>query len=132
MVPFSTVLSSAAPKISNVHITTSLISGNVETAQTIISWKTDKPATSKVFFSTGGDFTTAQATPLDGSLTQNHVMITTLLHPGTVYKIKAESGDSSGNVTDSDPYTVLTPAPAGSIVDVILSNLKGTFGVFTK
>jgi fructose-1,6-bisphosphatase len=126
------VLSDKAPQISNVRLTTSLIPGSVETAQTIISWKTDKPSTSQVFFGHGDAANLTQSTPLDTSVTQNHVIITTLLHPGTVYKIKAESTDSSHNITDSDPYTVLTPAPAGSIVDLILTNLKGTFGVFSK
>jgi hypothetical protein len=132
VIPFSTVLSTAAPVISNVRVTTSLIPGNVEVAQTIVSWTTDKPSTSRIFFGQGSDGDLTQSTPLDNSLTTDHVVITTLLTPGTVYKIKAESGDSSGNVTDSAPYTLLTPAPAGSIVDLIISNLQSTFGVFTK
>ncbi len=130
--PFSTSLSKGAPQISSVRITTSLIPDKEDTAQTIISWKTDKPSTSQVYFAEGAVADPKQSTTKDATLTRDHIIITTLLRPGTVYKIISESNDSSGNVTRSDPYTVLTPTQKGSVVDIIFNNLGKTFGFLKK
>jgi hypothetical protein len=126
--PFNTVISAEPAKISNVRITTSLIPERVETAQTIISWKTDKPSTSRVFFAEGTSMGLNQSTPVDNNLVRDHIVITTALRPGTVYKINVASSDSGGNVSTSEAYTVLTPKPKGSVIDIIFKNLEGTFG----
>ena len=132
IMPFFTALSKDAAKISNVRITTTLIPDQTDAAQTIISWKTDKPATSKVWFSEGGGKDFTQSTPDDPSLVTEHTVITTLLRPGMVYKIVAESDDSVGNVSKSNIYTALTPKQQGSIVDVIFQNFNKTFGFLKK
>lgn len=126
--PFSTALSSGAPLISDVKINTSLIPGRVQMAQTIISWKTSKPATSKVYYGTGGTTEPTQSLPQNKTLTRDHVVITTTLQPGMVYKIRAESEDPAGNATSSSLYTILTPTTQGSVFDIIASNLSGMFG----
>ncbi|OHA18026.1 MAG: hypothetical protein A2743_03185 [Candidatus Taylorbacteria bacterium RIFCSPHIGHO2_01_FULL_43_47] len=131
IVPFSTTLSAEAPKISNVKVTSSIIPDRVETTQTIISWKTDKPSTSQVFYSEGSAGA-SESTPVDSSLLRDHIVITTSLRPGTVYKISVESSDSAGNITRSDPYTVLTQRSQGSVVDLIFKNLDTTFGFLRK
>ena len=132
IMPFFTSLSKEAAKISNVRITTTLIPDQADAAQTIISWKTDKPATSKVWFSEGGGKDFTQSTPDDQSLVTEHTVITTLLRPGLVYKIVVESDDSVGNVSKSNVYTALTPKQQGSIVDVIFQNFNKTFGFLKK
>jgi len=132
IMPFFTSLSKDAAKISNVRITTTLIPDQADAAQTIISWKTDKPATSKVWFSEGGGKDFTQSTPDDSSLVTEHTVITTLLRPGLVYKIVVESDDSVGNVSKSNVYTALTPKQQGSIVDVIFQNFNKTFGFLKK
>jgi hypothetical protein len=132
ILPFSTVPSGKAPTISGLKITTSLIPDKVEVAQTIISWKTDKPATSQVSFGLGNVADLPESTQKDISLVRDHIVITTALSPGTVYKIVAQSGDSSGNVTKSEPYTVLTPAPKGSVIDIMIANFQKTFGFLNK
>ena len=125
--PFTTVLSSEAPTISGVRISTSLVPGRIETAQTIISWRTDKPATSRVLFAEGGGEFKQLGTP-DQTLVRDHVVISTFLKPGTVYKLKVESGSSGGALVQSQLYTILTAKPNASVVDLIFSGLNQTFG----
>ncbi len=128
ILPFTTVLSKEAPVISRVHISTSLIPDQSQSAQTIVSWKTNKPATSQVFFTEGTGTEFLQFTPVETSLVEDHIVVTTKLKPGTAYTIKVQSGDSAGNVTDSGRYSILTPKVAGSVVDLIFGNLNKTFG----
>ncbi|MBY0376665.1 fibronectin type III domain-containing protein [Patescibacteria group bacterium] len=128
VLPFTTVLSKEAPKIYGVHISTSLIPDQSQLAQTIISWKTDKPATSKVLFAEGSVTNLSQSTTTEPSLVLDHIVVTTKLKPGTAYTLKVESGDSAGNITDSGRYSILTPKLAGSVVDLIFGNFNKTFG----
>lgn len=128
LLPFSTSLSKNPPVISGIKATTSLIPGRTELAQTIISWKTDKPSTSRVYYTENTKGESNQSTALDSGLTKDHIVITTILRPGTVNKIEVESIDSSGHVVRSSPYLVLTPKPKGSVIDVIFKNLDDTFG----
>ncbi len=131
-VSFNTPLSTEAPKISNVKISTSIIPDRAEITQTIISWKTDKPATSQIFFTEGTSSDLKQSTTLDESVVRDHIVITTLMRPGLVYKIAAESSNVGGDVTRSDPYTVLTPKPRSSVVDLIFENFSKTFGFLKR
>ena len=132
IIPFYTEISKNAAKISDVKITTTLIPDQTSSVQTIISWKTDKPSTSKVWFGEGSGKDFTQSTPTDLGLVTEHTVITTLLSPGMVYKIVAESDDSTGNVSKSNVYTALTPKQQGSIVDVIFQNFDKTFGFLKK
>lgn len=132
VLPFTTVLSREAPKISRVRISTALIPDKAQTAQSIISWKTDKPATSKVWFGEGSVTELKQSTETNDALVTDHIVVTTLLKPGTAYTLKVESGDSAGNISQSDRYSVLTPKVAGSVVDLIFGNFNKTFGFLRK
>ena len=130
--PFTTVLSSEAPTISDVRISTTLVPGRIETAQTIIAWKTDKPATSRVVFVQGSGTEFKQLGTPDMSLMRDHVVISTLLKPGTVYKLRVESGSSGGASAQSQSYTILTAKPNASVVDLIFSGLDQTFGFLKR
>ncbi|MDQ5928031.1 MAG: trimeric autotransporter adhesin [Patescibacteria group bacterium] len=127
-IPVSTALSPGKPVISDLKISTSIIPDRVETTQTIISWKTNKPATSQVFFSQGSKTTFDESTKLDTALVRDHVVITTALTPGLVYTMSAESGSTGGDVARSEPFTILTPQPRASVVDLIFENFDTTFG----
>jgi chitodextrinase len=132
VLPFSTVLSREAPKVSNVRISTALIPNQSQKAQTIISWETDKPATSRVFFAEGLATELNQSTTLQDALVKDHIIVTTALSPGSAYTLKVQSGDSGGNVTDSDRYSILTPKLPESVLDLIFGNLNKTFGFLKK
>lgn len=128
ILPFVTVLSTDAPKISNIKVTSSIVPDRMETVQTIISWKTDKPSTSKVYYGEGVSKELKQSISAETGLVRDHIIITTVLHPGSFYKISVESNDSGGNITRSSPYTILTPKSKDSVIDIIFKNFEQTFG----
>ena len=134
ILPFSTVISLNPPIISQVRITNSLIPGRVEKVQSIISWQTDKPATSRVYFEQGISQSDkfSLITPLDTRLTTDHIMITTNLKPGKVYQYKVESTDTYQNITSSNIHTVLTPRSEDNVIDVIIDNLEESFGFLKR
>ncbi len=132
VLPFSSGISLNPPLISQVRISSALIPDRVTTVQTIISWKTDKPATSRVRFGQGTAGELSGETPLESALTFDHVVITTAFRPSSVYQLVAESGDGQGRVGKSDIYLVLAPTPKRSAVDLILQNLDTTFGFINR
>ncbi len=134
ILPFTTTLSLNPPVISQVRIITSVIPGKVEKVQAIISWKTDKPSTSRIYFEEGisGRKELLLTTPLDSLLTTDHTVITTAFKSGRAYRLRTESMDASGNVSYSKDYTILTPKPKESILDLIIKNFSDIFGFLKK
>jgi hypothetical protein len=127
---FFTTLNDNPPQISDVRVVTSLIPGKVEQVQTIISWKTNKPSTSKVLFEEGvrDDGELSQSTSSDTALKKDHIIISSSFAPGKVYSYKVESVDTGGNTANSENFTLLTPRPRESVVDLIVKNLEEMFG----
>ncbi len=130
--PFSTSTSSEPPLISNVRISNALISGAVEQVQTIISWKTDKPSTSRILYNEGTSKELSQSTSLDKSLVTDHVVVTTNLKPGKVYKFKVESVDSNDSPSLSKDYLIMTPKTQESVINLIIDNFMESFSFVTK
>ena len=128
VIPFSTSTSSAKPVISQVNISSTLVSNSSQSTQTIVTWQTDKPATSQVIYYESGNESSAQHTSVVADLVRSHVVVITSFKPGTVYGIKVQSSDGSSNGATSDPFSVLTPKPTGSVIDLIFKNLNQTFG----
>ena len=127
---FSTFIDKTPPLISDLKTTTSILSGKENKVQAIISWKTNKPTTSRVLYEAGvgkGDeFKTSSV--LNQSFTYEHVMVVSGLQPGQVYRIRAESVDGQGEKAYSQDRTLITPRSKESIVDVIVENFEQTFG----
>jgi hypothetical protein len=130
VLPFSTVVGSEPPSISQVRISAALVPGRVEKVQTIITWKTNKPSTSKFYFSEG--FAKQDQAMLgqsqDKKLVVDHIIITTSLKPGKVYQFKVESQDAGNNITLSPKYVFLTPKPKQNVIDLIINNFEDSFG----
>jgi hypothetical protein len=134
VLPFSTTLSNEPPIISQVRVTSSLIPGKIERVQTIIVWKTDKPSTSRVLYEQGfgGSDTFAFSTPLETNLTTEHTVITTAFSPGNVYRYRVESVDGMGNTAYSHDYTLLSPVPRESVLELIVKNFEQIFGYLRR
>jgi hypothetical protein len=130
VLPFTTQASLVPAVIDQVRTSTSLVPGQIERVQTIISWKTDKPATSRILFEEGVSASTelAQSTPLQTNLVKDHIVVTTQFQPGKVYRFRIESIDGLGNRSVSKDYTILTPAPEENVLDLILDNFEDSFG----
>jgi hypothetical protein len=120
---FETAQDTTAPVISNVA------SGNVGSTTADVTWDTDEPADSLVYYRKQGE-TTYQQSPLDTQLVTAHSVTLQGLAPSTTYEYHVESSDSAGNtatsspdqtfVTASSPFTYIRiEAEAGSLTSPV-------------
>ncbi len=129
---FSTSEIDSPPLISQVQTDAALLPGDQTAVQAILSWVTNEPSTSQVFYQKGFGRTNEtaelnQKTPLDPNYVKKHILVITNFDPGAVYQFQVESVDSSGNVTRSRTYTLLTPRQKESVFQVIMGNIEETF-----
>jgi photosystem II stability/assembly factor-like uncharacterized protein len=117
------------PVISNIKVESALVVGRADKVQTIISWQTDEPATSTVYFEEGsGSSSKSLANKKeDVEFTKNHVVVLSSLKAGTVYRFTVESMDGANNMSKPPIRTIITPKKTESIVDVIFKNFDDTF-----
>jgi hypothetical protein len=126
---FSTFVDKKPPLITDLKTNTSILAGKENKVQAIISWKTNKPATSKVLYEVGvgeGD-EFALSSVLNQSYSYDHVVVISGLVPGQIYRLRAESIDGQSNTVYSSDRTLMTPRSKESIVDVIIENFEQTF-----
>ncbi|VAW32939.1 hypothetical protein MNBD_CPR01-457, partial [hydrothermal vent metagenome] len=102
--------------------------GQNTVASAVITWKTNKPTTSRVDY--GLDTNYANQTTLDTNLTTSHMVnLANLSADGTVYHYRVRSKDSAGNETVSAiDYTFTTPGTTGGDVKKpsTISNLSSS------
>lgn len=101
-----TTVNTAAPVISNIQVT------NITANTAVITWTTDKPADSRVYYSWSSALTegnrAGEVTSLDSTLVTSHsIKIPGLVNGGltsaaNVYYFQVMSRDSSGNLSRSD------------------------------
>ena len=126
---FTTGKDEVPPAIDNVHTDSALTQS--DKVQTIISCKTDEPATVSVFYKEGrnGD---EKELKMSASATTSHVAVITSFKVGTVYNFKVVATDASGNESTSDVFSLLTPAKQENIIQIITSNFQDIFGWMGK
>ena len=122
---FTTGKDENPPEINQVK-TDSALTQN-EKVQSIISWNTDEPATSVVFYKEGMNGEEKEIN-LGEVYSQNHMIVITSFKPGTVYHFKVKSVDEEGNERTSSDYALLTPKKRENIVQIIISNFQDIFG----
>lgn len=128
---FSTSGGGQPPIISQIHIDSALSPGQKVKVQTIISWMTDIPSTSQVFYRAGvGQAGTElpNASTLDSSFTKRHVVVITAFDPGSVYQLRVESKNSTGQIATSKALTTLTPQQEQTVFQVITNTFTQVFG----
>jgi hypothetical protein len=106
--------------------------GQESTAQLVISWNTDEPATSQVEFGEGTGTTYSQKTQEDASLTVNHLVVISNLTPSKVYHVRAISKDKAGNEGVSIDTVTITPKATKNALDLVMTNLGVVFGFLGK
>jgi hypothetical protein len=119
-----------APVINNVKVDSALVLGRTDRIQTIISWQTDEPSTSIVYYEEGSGILSKELANKQEDLntfTTNHSIVLTSLKPGTVYRFQVASTDSANNTVKPPIRTIITPRRTESIVDVIFKNFNETF-----
>jgi hypothetical protein len=126
----STNEDTTAPAITNFKVDSALVPGRTDRTQTIVSWKTDEPATSVVSYDEGAGSASAKLSQVkDAGLvyTDTHVVILTNLKPGTIYRFQIVSTDDANNTTRLPVRTIVTPSQSESVVDIIFKNFDDTF-----
>lgn len=127
-ITFSTKLDQVSPVISKLSSESTLYPGKDSKVQTIISWETDEPATSQVFYQEGLSGDNIVSLPIDDGLNSRHIVVVTKFKPGTVYKYWVESRDLAGNIGKSEIFSILTPQEKETIIDIIINNFQSVFG----
>lgn len=117
------------PVISNLKVDGEIIgTGDEATAQLIVSYKTDEPATAQIDFGEGSGTTYSQSTQEDSSLTNNHLVVISELSPAKVYHLRAVSKDSFGNKSESVDKVVITPKATENALDLVITSMSSIFG----
>lgn len=133
---FATTEDSLAPALSRVKADVAISPGKDASTQVIITWETDKRATSRVRYQQGvatdPKIPMASVTPLLSSFGRTHTVILSGLTPGTVFSFQAESVDYEGRIGVSKIFTILTPRKQESIFQVITKEFEGAFGWIGK
>ncbi|MCL5093518.1 MAG: fibronectin type III domain-containing protein, partial [Patescibacteria group bacterium] len=125
---FHTPLDTTGPAIKEVKVDQLPMGTDEETASAIISWTTDKPATTQVEYDEGVIGSTySQKTVPDSSLGMTHTVIIKELTPGTTYRFRLISKDKRGNITNSQNYNFVTPNKEKSVLQLIIRSLEETF-----
>jgi hypothetical protein len=130
---FTTATDTRPPQIADLSVegvtvpaTTS--TAQESTAQLIVSWNTDEPATSQIEFGEGTGTTYSSKTQEDSNLTYNHLVIISSLAPSKVYHLRAISKDKVGNIGHSIDTVVITPKATENALNLVITNLQEAFG----
>lgn len=136
-VPYSYVTGddTRPPKISNLRIESAVVNPGIggeelPTAQLIVSWDTDEPATSQVEFGEGSSGTLTQRSFKENKLTYNHIVVLTKLEPSKVYSLQVLSSDGAGNEAISGGSVTITPKAGETAIEIVLKSLSEIFGFF--
>lgn len=132
---FATAEDDFPPEVSHIKADSTVFVDRGNKIQTIISWLTNEPSTSRVYFQEGVHGTNvdlAESTDLNTNYTKEHVMVITKFKPGVVYTFRVESIDSGGHVSTSKPHTFMTAKKKESIIQIIMNILENTFGWVKK
>ena len=123
------------PSISNFKVDNAIVPGRSDKIQTVVSWKTDEPSTSVVYYDEGVGTSKSELRNKQediSELTENHVVILTNLKPGTIYRFQVASTDDANNTSKLPIRTIITPKQNESVTDVILKNFDDTFNFIGK
>jgi len=132
---FTTATDTRPPKIFNVVVEEDLLSRSAQSdrsrsAQFVVSWETDEPATSRIEFGEGGGGVYTSSTKIDQELRTKHLVIISGLAPSKVYSLQILSSDPSENVGRYGPVVSITPRSASTVLETVLGTISDIFKVF--
>lgn len=128
VIPFTTASDTRPPSVYDLQISSEIIgSGQEATAQLVVTYKTDEPATSQVEFGEGTGTNYSQKTQEDKSLAQNHLVIISGLTPSKVYHLRAISYDEQGNEGVSIDKVIVSSSSTENALDLVIKNLTSIF-----
>ena len=132
---FTTETDTRPPKISNVKIEEDLLSRSAQaersrSAQLIITWETDEPATSRVEFGEGSMGIYSSSSKIDQELRTKHLVIISGLTPSKVYSLQIVSADSAENTSKYGPLVSITQKSSSTVFETVLSTISDIFKIF--
>lgn len=127
---FTTISNDSPPVVSNIQNKTIFTDETQNETQTIISWKSDRPAVSYIEYKQGviKDDPFEFMTEPETDHTTQHIQIIDGLKPNTVYQFQIISTDQEKKQATSEPFVILTPKKDVSVFDIIINNFEANFG----
>jgi len=123
-----TPLDTEGPKITGVKIDVLPMGESDTTSSIIVSWQTNKPASTLVEYGEGVIGGTYDKSSVeDTTLNNSHTVIIKGLTPASSYHYRLVSADKRANKTISQDYTFVTPSKEKSILQLIIKSLEETF-----
>jgi len=123
-----TPLDTEGPKITGVKIDVLPMGESDTTSSIIVSWQTNKPASTLVEYGEGVIGGTYDKRSVeDTTLNNSHTVIIKGLTPASSYHYRLVSADKRSNKTISQDYTFVTPSKEKSILQLIIKSLEETF-----
>lgn len=125
----STSADSRPPQINDLKVEGEIVGvGEEATAQLLVSFNTDEPATAQIEFGEGSGSTYSQRTQEDSALTSHHLVVISGLTPSKVYHLRALAKDQYSNLGESIDKVVITPKATDNALDLVISNMSLIFG----
>lgn len=94
-----------------------------EKVQTIISWETNLPGTSVLVYRED-EVRDEKEVVISEEKVRKHAAVLTTLKPGTVYYFKVKSEDGKGEEAVSSEYSLRTPLPKDTVLEMIGGNFR--------
>jgi len=120
----------------NLNVESTIVGvGEDASAQIVVTWDTDEPATTQIEYGQGTGTSYNQTTQEDTNKTLNHTVTITGLSPSKIYHLRALSKDKGNNVGQSLDTVIITPKSTKDALNLVIDNLSKTFGFlkgFTK
>jgi hypothetical protein len=132
---FTTKTDTRPPKIFNVKVEEDLISRAVQTdksrsAQLILTWETDEPATSRVEFGEGSMGVYSSSSKIDQELRTKHLVILSGLTPSKVYSLQIVSADKVENTSKYGPLVSVTQKSNNTVLETVFTTIADIFKIF--
>ncbi len=133
VINYSTASDTRPPRIFDLEVTSEIIgSGPEATAQLVVAYKTDEPATSQVEYGEGTGTSYAHKTQEDRTYSTHHIVIISGLVPGRVYHLRGVSADEAKNIGYSIDKVVVTPQSSDNAFDLVINNLRSIFSFLER
>ncbi len=94
-----------------------------EKVQTIISWETNFPSSSALIYRES-DKEEEKEIKIDNEDMKKHAIVLMTLKTGTAYYFKVKSEDKKGNIAVSEEYSLRTPHPKDTVIEMVGNNFK--------
>ena len=133
VINFTTAVDTRPPQIHDLEVSSEIIgSGDEATAQLVVSYKTDEPATAQIEYGEGTGSNYSQKSQEDTIYSNNHIVIISGLTPSKVYHLRAISKDEEANIGLSIDKVVVTKNSSDNAFDLAISNLVSIFSFLGK